>query len=224
VEGTAISTVQPTDHAGRGFVVDLPPARALLSRLGPLGLHSRDNHKPPGGGTLHVTAAALILNEPAVFSERILIPLELVRKAIVDDGTLWGNASESHRFPVYDIRSDGSGSGALVGSLWGPVSSLMPPGCRMASVDPVPAEAPNLALIVEPPVAIPKPRTQNGDSHKADRVAVLLVRVEDPAEARGALTHSVTVADIDHDDLEYLGGGVGSVRAANGDRPVSSPS
>src|SRR5436309_6039957 len=147
VEGATISTVQPTDHAGRGFVIDLPPARALLSRFGPLGLLSRANRKHPRGGTLHVTAAALILNEPALFSQRIVIPLELIRKAVVDDGTLWGHASERHRFPVYDIRSDGSGSGALVGSFWGPMSSLMPPDCRMASVDPVPAEAPNLALI-----------------------------------------------------------------------------
>jgi hypothetical protein len=225
VEGIAISTVRSTDHADRRFVIDPPPARALLGKLGPLGLLSRDNRKPPGGGTLHVTATALILNEPAVFSQRIVIPLELIRKAIVDDGTLWGHASESHRFPVYDIRSDGFGSGALVGSLWGPVSSLMPPGCRMASVDPVPAEAPNLALIFEPSVAIPKPRTQNGDPHEADWVAGLLLRVKDPAGARAALAHSVTVAYIDHDDLECLGGGARSVQVANGDRPaVSAPS
>jgi hypothetical protein len=224
VQATRISLVQPAERSG-GRAANAGSVAGVLRRgVDRVGFRSHSGEKGHETGTLKVTAEALVLQEPGVFQPRLLIPLTLIRKAAIDDGALWGATSDNHRFAVYDIRSDGSGSGVLLGALWGVASSLMPPDCRVAMIDPVPAEAPNLALIFEPPVLLPDSGVSKGAPSKDDRIAGLFLRVEDPSTAHAALARRVNVGDFDHDDLKYLADPLRSVHAGNGHRaPVSSP-
>lgn len=167
-------------------------------------------------GALQLTDDALIVSAETVFDDRLEIPWNSIRKVVVDDGTRWGYVSGVCRFPVYDLRADGSGSGVLIGPLWSQASSLMPAGCPIAALDPVPGQAPNVALIFEQLHSAPMADQQkNGGPREADSIVALLLRAEDPVAAREALAarHQV-VGDIDHDDLEFLSRAAGS-RPAN---------
>jgi hypothetical protein len=156
-------------------------------------------------GTLLVTEDALVVEARAELKGRLEIPWESIRKAVVDDGARWGYVSEVCRFPVYANRSDGPGYGALIGPLWSNAASLMPPECPVASLDPVPARPPNVALILEPATPAPTPRGQNGHwSAGANSIVGLLLRVDDPNAARAALDGRLAIGDVDQDDLEYL--------------------
>jgi hypothetical protein len=167
-------------------------------------------------GTLRVTADALILDARADFRGRLEIGWDSIRRAVVDDGTRWGYVAGVCRFPVYDAHADGSGSGALIGPLWSQAACLMPPDCAMVALDPVPAEAPNLALLLEPRITTPSIRDRNGHG-AAGSIALMLLRAEDPQLARGALASHTQVEDVDLDDLEYLRAG------SNGSRPAGAP-
>jgi hypothetical protein len=156
-------------------------------------------------GTLLITEDALVVDARAELKERLEIPWDSIRKAVVDDGARWGYVSEVCRFPVYADSPDGPGYGALIGPLWSNAASLMPPGCPVAALDPVPARAPNLALIFEPDIPAPAPRGQNGRrSNETDSIVALLLCTDDPDAARAALGERLAIGDVDHDDLEYL--------------------
>jgi hypothetical protein len=166
-----------------------------------------DRSEKPGAsaGSLLVTDAALVVHAPAQFRGRLRIPWDSVRKAAIDDGGRWGYVSEVCRFAVHAGRADGSGHGALIGPLWSKVSSLMPPGCPVAELDPVPARPPNLALILEPGVPAPSVKDGNGNgAAKPKSLVGLLVCAEDPAAAQSALASRVAIADVDPADLDYL--------------------
>ena len=159
----------------------------------------------PRAGTLLVTEDALVVDARAELKGRLEIPWDSIRKAVVDDGARWGYVSEVCRFPVYADRSDGDGYGALIGPLWSNAASLMPPECPVAALDPVPARPPNLALILEPAIAAPAPRGQNGHwSPGTNSIVGLLLRADDPDAARAALGELLAIGDVDQDDLEYL--------------------
>lgn len=158
-------------------------------------------------GTLIVTVtdAALVVDQRAEFSGRLEIPWNSIRKAVVDDGARWGFVSEVCRFPVYAHRPDGPGYGALIGPLWSNAASLMPPECPVVALDPVPAQAPNLALIFEPAIPASARRGQNGHGcAETDSIVGLLLCADDPDAARAALGERLAIGDVDHDDLEYL--------------------
>ena len=168
-------------------------------------------------GTLIVTDNALVVDARAEFRGRLEIPWDAIRKAVVDDGGRWGYVSEICRFPVYTVRPDGPGFGALIGPLWSNAASLMPPECPVAALDPVPAKAPNLALIFEPAIQASAPRGQNGHrSAETASIVGLLLCADDPDAARAALGERLAIGDVDHDDLEYLIRN-GDAHSGNGD-------
>jgi hypothetical protein len=163
-------------------------------------------HKRPitPSGSL-IIGDALVVETGSALRGRLEIQWDLIRKAVVDDGSRWGYVAAVCRFPVYDVRSNGSGSGVLVGPLWSQAAALLPPDCPVAALEPVPEQSPNLILIFEPQISIPAPRAQNRRRPlETDSIAGLILRVEDPDAARAAIASRVEVGDIDHDDLEYL--------------------
>ena len=168
------------------------------------GLRHLTRRKPKVSAGLRATDSALLLYAEGRFEDGVEIPWRDVRKLVVDDGTRWGYVSGVCRFPVYDLRPDGSGSGVLIGPLWSNAGSLLPDGCPVAEVEPVPADAPNVAVILDPPLAVPRPGRRSGDGPEADWVSILLLRARDPEAAREALAAHQTLGDVDHDDLEYL--------------------
>lgn len=165
-------------------------------------------------GALLVGEGGVAIDAPAAVAHRLQVSWSAVRKVVVDDGSRWGHVAGSCRFPVYDIRSDRLGSGALIGPLWSHAASMMPPGCSVELLDPVPRKAPNVAFVFEPVVAT----GSNGDRLAHPAIVALMLCVEDPDAARAAFRSSVAVGDVDHDDLEYLT----RVGTAS-ERPVSVP-
>lgn len=156
-------------------------------------------------GTLLVTEDTLVVDARTELKGRLEIPWDSIRKAVLDDGARWGFVSEVCRFPVYADRPDGPGYGVLIGPLWSNAASLMPPECPVAALDPVPAQAPNLALIFEPAIPASALRRQNGHrSAETDSIVGLLLCAEDPDAARAAFGERQAIGDVDHDDLEYL--------------------
>ena len=154
-------------------------------------------------GSLRATDSALTVRAAGPFEGGAEIPWRQIRKLVIDDGTRWGYVSGVCRFPVYDLRPDGSGSGVLIGPLWSSApASLMPDGSPKAELAPVPAEAPNVAILFDPPLAI------SGDAHhdRTEPISILLLRVEDPDAARGALAARAPSGDLGHEELEYLSG------------------
>jgi hypothetical protein len=184
---------------------------------------------PVEAGRLLVAPDALVVDAGTELGGRLEIPWGSIRKAIVDDGSRWGYVAAVCRFPVYDLRSNGSGSGILIGPLWSRAAALMPPACPVAVLDPVPEQSPNLALIFEPGISARMPQDRNGGRRVgADSMIALLLRADDPDLARAAFASRVEVGDLDQDDLEYLDRAPGSSQsgrgasAANGSRGRAS--
>jgi len=164
-----------------------------------------------------VSDRALIVDAPTIVRGKVEIPRGSIRKVIVDDGIRWGYVSGVCRFPAYDVRRDGSGSGALIGPLWSQASSLMPPACPVMGLDPVPRQAPNVALIFDPPISNLSLRGRNAAAPRPPAsVAVLLLSVEHPGVARDLLASKLEVGDVDHDDLAYLGGANNASQTGDG--------
>jgi hypothetical protein len=185
-------TLSLADHVDE---IRLSPARtrggALARGLRRIpGLSSGDS---PAAGSLRATDAGLALHAPGDYEDGLEVPWGDIRKLVLDDGNRWGYVSGVCRFPVYDLRPDGSGSGVLIGPLWSHAGSLLPEGCPRAEVDPVPADPPNLALILEPPLSL-----------AGEAAAIMLLCVEDPEGARELLAGRPPFGDLAHDDLEYL--------------------
>jgi hypothetical protein len=163
----------------------------------PRGLLGRRRRR--GGGNLIVTKGGLVLEARHVLRGRLQIGWDSVRKAIVDDGDRWGHVGRHCRFPVYDHRADGSGSGTLIGPLWARAASLMPPECPLLEIDPVGDLAPNLALLLEPPLTVPTLRGGGGGG-----AAIVLLHATEPEAARAALGEHAIVGELNPDDLAFL--------------------
>jgi hypothetical protein len=181
----------------------VPPPGYLNKSDRKLGGIVRKRRVSPG--KLLITDDVLAVDARSLLRGRLEIPLDAIRKAVVDDGSRWGYVAAVCRFPVYDSRPDGSGSGTLIGPLWSHASSLMPAGCPVRSLDPVPDQPPNLILIFDPAVPAPSPRDGNHrDPRDSDSIVALLLRLDDPDAARAALASRIEVGDIGQDDLAHL--------------------
>lgn len=209
-------------------VIDLaePPQGGALGRVG-RRLHGLVGRGRGDRRRLVLSEDGLLVVADGGSGKGLEIPWEAVRKATIDDGSRWGYVSGVCRFPVYDVRDDGSGSGVLIGPLWSHASSLMPEWCPVEGLEPVPSQAPNLALILEPRRPGLRSLLQdNGGRRSTDAIALLLLRVQDPDLAREALATRDLVGELDHDDLGYLGRAAGEVRpdqqARSGDASAAS--
>lgn len=210
--GRTISLVESADEIR---LVAASPPSGFLHRRG-RRLRELVHRRRVTAGTLLIADQALVVDAPAVLRDKLEIPWDSIRKAIVDDGSRWGYVSGVCRFPVYDLRSDGSGSGALIGPLWSQAASLMPAACSVSAIDPVPRQAPNVALILEPHIPNPAAGRQNGAGPQSSSIAILLACADNPDVARQALASRISVGDIDHDDLAYLSGTVGASGSGDG--------
>ena len=186
------------EPAGRGRVEAVATEITLGSEPS-RGLLRRRRKLPEDAGSLLVTKQALVLEARNVLRGRLEIDWNSIRKTIVDDGARWGHVAEACRFPVYDLREDGSGSGTLIGPLWSLGGSLMPGSCPLLEIDPVPALAPHLALVFEPLLVVPSLRDGGGGA-----AALLLLHATDPELARAALAEHATVGELDQGDFAYL--------------------
>lgn len=168
--------------------------------------------------SLFVADRTFVLDARSVFRGRLEVPLDRVRNLVFDDGGGWAYTNVPCRFPIYDRRADGSGTGALLGPLWSPAAALLPESCPTLAVDPVPELAPNIVLILDPCVAAPLARDQKpNQSREAGFVAVLLLRAEDPEGAREILAAKTDLGQLGHPDLEYLNGPLHFADAASGE-------
>ena len=228
VMGRTIFTAPPagSTNGGPATEIRLATAAPLSGFLGKRGrrlwemVHKRlvtASQAPVTAGRLLVTPDALVVDAGTELGGRLEIPWGSIRKAIVDDGSRWGYVAAVCRFPIYDLRSNGSGSGTLIGPLWSRAAALMPPACPVAVLDPVPEQSPNLALIFEPGISARMP--QGSHRHRrvgADSMIALLLRADNPDLARAEIASRVEAGDLDQDDLEYLGRAPGSSRSGTG--------
>jgi hypothetical protein len=162
----------------------------VLGRL--LGRSGRNGGRS-GSAKLLVSAGALLIEGHSAFEDNLEIPLRSIQRAAVDDGAGWAYTTATCRFPIFDRRPDGSGTGALVGPLWATSPSLVPDGCHVLELDPVPVQVPNIALIFEPSI-----------STTAGSAAVMILRVEDPVLAGELLGARLTTGPMGLDVLDYL--------------------
>jgi hypothetical protein len=194
-----IAPVQTTDE------IRLAGASRHAGLLGRLLGRGEDGRSP---ASLRLTGRAVLIEARSTFRGKLDVPLTSVRRALVDEGSGWAYATAVCRFPVYDRRSDGSGTGALIGPLWSKSRALLPESCPTIALPPVPEQPPNLALILEPCVRTPLARDQKPSTgpHEADTIALLLLHAEDPEAARELLAGKLELRDLDLEDLEYLSG------------------
>jgi hypothetical protein len=154
------------------------------------------------GAKLLVSAGALLIDGHPDLGGKLEIPLGSVKRVVVDDGAGWAYTTSICRFPIFDRRPDGSGTGALVGPLWSTSPSLMPDGCPVIALGPVPAEVPNVALFFEPCISTVidgrAPRQGGGT------VAAMFLRAEDPDSATDLLSARLPTGPLGLDLLEYL--------------------
>lgn len=167
-----------------------------------------------GSSKLLVSAGALLIEGHPAFGGDLEIPLRSIHRAFVDDGAGWAYTTATCRFPIFDRRSDGSGTGALVGPLWATSPSLMPDGCPVMELDPVPVQVPNIALIFDPCISTVAHGSANGDG--SGSVAVMILRAEDPGLAGELLGARLTTGPMGLDVLDYLKRPSGPLPEASG--------
>jgi hypothetical protein len=218
MEGTiSIARAAGSTNGGPGTEIRLAAASPAPGFLGKRGRRfwEMTHKRRVSGGRLLVTHDALIVDAGAELGGRLEIPWELIRNAVVDDGSRWGHVAAVCRFPVYAVRSNGSGSGTLIGPLWSRAAALLPDRCPVARIEPVPEQPPNLALIFDPAIAAHPPQS-NGNRRGGDSIVGMLLRADDPAAARAAIASIIQVGDLNHDDLEYLNRVAGLSGSGNG--------
>jgi hypothetical protein len=148
---------------------------------------------------LRVTGEALIVEFPWVLREPLVIPAANVRAAAVDEAARL-------RFRIHAT------SGPYVASdddawLWGDGSAL-----AVLTDDHV---APNLALLLDPPVPAPRLRRETAEGpRRGERMPALLLAVADAGAAEGALERVVPLRPFTMPDRFALAAGFGSPRDA----------
>jgi hypothetical protein len=211
MEGTSIA--RAADHSNGSSATEIPLAAASPQpvSLGKRGrklwerANKREIIKPEiTAGRLLVNHGALVVDAGAELGGRLEIPWYAIRKAVVDDGSRWGYVAAVCRFPVYAVRSDGSGSGTLIGPLWSRAAALLPAGSPVVEIDPVPEQSPNLVLIFDPGIAARPPQGDGDRRGDGNSIVGMLLRTDNPAAARTAIASRIEIGDLDHDDLEYL--------------------
>jgi hypothetical protein len=164
---------------------------------------SENSARHSGPAKLLVSASGLLIEGHPAFPERLEIPLGSIQRAVVDDGTGWAYTTATCRFPIFDRRADGSGTGALVGPLWATSPSLIPKDCPVLQLEPVPAEVPNIALIFDPCLSIAAGHASANGSAPGS-IAMLILRAEDPDLAMELLGERLKTAPMGLEVLDYL--------------------
>jgi hypothetical protein len=161
-------------------------------------------------GTLRIGADGVLADDPAMLREPIHIPLASLRAAVVERDDRAG-----HRFRVH------ANSGPFVGSdrdgwLWERGRGSAVPALMRGERD-----EPNVALVLAPPVPAPRLRGRRGHGPLAgERLAGLLLRVDDPAAAEAALAQLGVLRPLTVPDALALAGGLGWVE--EGPAPAGS--
>ena len=199
-------------------------ALVAVPSLAALAFYAPQAYRRARGGALRVTPGSLFFDQPAIFRSPLEVPVSTVRKAVIDDGHRWGHVEDRFRFPVYDIRADGTGSRELLGALWAPRSRRRTATSMLPSLDPTDGQPPNVALLFEPRVRVPKLRySPLSGPQKGEAMVGVLLRTADPSAARATLSAITEVSDLDWDDGKYLGQGLlTSTGAENGSLAVDS--
>ena len=164
---------------------------------------SRNGRGRSAPAKLLVSAGGLLIEGHPNFPENLEIPLRSIRRAVVDDGTGWAYTTATCRFPIFDRREDGSGTGALVGPLWATSPSLIPGDCPVLELEPVPAQVPNIALIFDPCLSADAAGISS-DGDAAGSIAVMILRAEDPDRALELLGTRLTTGPMGLEVLDYL--------------------
>lgn len=151
------------------------------------------------GGTLTIDAGGLVAHDPAILREPLRIPRASLRAAVVER-----DDRAAERFRVHADSGPFTG-GARDGWLWERGHGSAVPALVREERD-----EPNVALLLEPPVAVPRLRGHRAHGPLAgERLAGLLLRVEDPAAAEEALDRLGVLRPLTAPDAYALAEGLG---------------
>jgi hypothetical protein len=150
-------------------------------------------------GTLTIGAGGLAADDPAILREPLRIPRANVRAAVVER-----DDRAAQRFRVHADSGPFTG-GARDGWLWERGRGSAVPALMRGERD-----EPNVALLLEPPVAVPRLRARRAHGPLAgEHLAGLLLRVDDPAAAEQALDRLGVLRPLTAPDAYALAEGLG---------------
>jgi len=150
-------------------------------------------------GTVSIGADGLVAHDPAMLREPLHIPRASLRAAVVER-----DDRAPRRFRVH-ADSGPFTSGARDGWLWERGRGSAVPALMRGERD-----EPNVALILEPAVAVPPLRGRRSHGPLAgERLAGLLLRVDDPAGAEEALARLGVLRPLTAPDAYALADALG---------------
>jgi hypothetical protein len=151
------------------------------------------------GGTLTIDAGGLVAHDPAILREPLHIPRASLRAAVVER-----DDRAARRFRVHADSAPFT-SGVRDGWLWERGHGSAVPALMREERD-----EPNVALVLEPPVAVPQLRGRRSHGPLAgEHLAGLLLRVDDPAAAEQALDRLGVMRPLTAPDAYALAEGLG---------------
>jgi hypothetical protein len=154
---------------------------------------------PGSAGRLTIGADELIASDPHVLREPLTIPRASVRAAAVER-----DDRAARRFRIHSSSGPYSGGGRD-GWLWARGRGSAVPALTREATD-----EPNVALIFETPVAVPRLRARRAHVPLAgERMGGLLLRVDDPAAAEEALDRLGVLRPLTAPDGLALAAGLG---------------
>jgi hypothetical protein len=160
------------------------------------------NSRRAAGGTLIIDAGGLIAHDPAILREPLRVTRASLRAAVVERDDRAGR-----RFRVHAASGPFWG-GERDGWLWERGRGSAVPALLRGERD-----EPNVALIFESPVPAPRLRGRRSDGPLAgERLAGLLLRVDDPAAAEAALAPLGVLRPLTVPDALALADGLGWVQ------------
>ena len=143
----------------------------------------------------------LAVEYSALLREPLVLQPGQVRKAVVDEGA--GDSESSARFhlPLTESAGNPSPLPALWQSRWAR-NAAKPP---VLTVEALRGRAPNLALLLETPVAAPRTRERDRAAPEPGApLAALLLHALDPAGAEAALSGLVEFGPLDVADARHV--------------------
>ena len=151
------------------------------------------------GGTLTIDAGGLVAHDPAILRAPLRIPRASLRAAVVER-----DDRAAQRFRVH-ADSGPFTSGARDGWLWERAHGSAVPALVREERD-----EPNVTLLFEPPVAVPRLRGRRPHGPFAgEQLAGLLLRVDDPTAAEEALDRLGVLRQLTAPDAYALAEGLG---------------
>ena len=150
-------------------------------------------------GTLRIGADGIVAHDPAMLREPLHIPRASLRAAVVER-----DDRAECRFRVHADSGPFTG-GYRDGWLWERGHGSAVPALMRGERD-----EPNVALTLDPPVAVPPLRGRRSHGPLAgERLAGLLLRVDDPARAEEALDRLGVLRPLTAPDAYALADGLG---------------